>query len=168
MECCNFSHGLCYSVTILVLHTFVDCSKKSNLVCTNQTLLDRKNKCVSSDYKRTWVFELNRNRVLNSILNQGYVEVQPGNEPSEEFLNFEFGSSSAYSNRIILRLVKEGFIKFHGGFAYNRPRIKILLVSESMASPDVSQSISEPDLPPVPAKTTVKKPVFSKAIKDPP
>ena len=58
--CGNFSHAGCYKVKENVTHTCVHCALKAGVACTSDSVLDKKNSCVTSADKRTWVFDLNK------------------------------------------------------------------------------------------------------------
>ena len=68
-----------------------------------------------------------RLRVLKSILNEEFKNVQPGLAADENFLRLRFLLSESYATRLLLHLVKEGAIILYGGFKYDRKRILQLL-----------------------------------------
>ena len=83
---------------------------------------------------------------MYSIFDEEYARVQPGVEPSEEFLKLRFGFSGNYSNRIILNLVKEGFITITiTVFSINRALILqyLELVDKKVRMPVLVDNITE-------------------------
>ena len=119
-NCGNFSHKTCYNSNQRCNHQCIQCLRKKGEKCGNVEIDNHFYK-ESRSYKekQSFVFNLNRKRVLKSILNQEFLTCQPGDNPSIEFLKIRFGYSTQYANRITLNLINEGFIKFFDGFSFN-------------------------------------------------
>ena len=119
-NCGNFSHKTCYNSNQRCNHQCIQClmkkgEKSGNLKIDNHFYKESR----SYKEKQAFVFNLNRKRVLKSILNQEFLTCQPGDNPSIEFLKIRFGYSTQYATRITLNLINEGFIKFFDGFSFN-------------------------------------------------
>ena len=114
--CTNFSHGICYGLPLEAKHTCFSCSKPGATFRNPEIKEHYKKKRRERHDKQSFVFKLNKRRVLKSILNQEFLMCQPGKEPTIEFLKIRFGFSSSYASRNSLQIVNEGFIKFYGGF----------------------------------------------------
>ena len=121
--CGNFSHGICYGLPIEAKHTCFSCSKPGTMFGNPEITEHYKKKHRERHDKQSFVFKLNKRRVLKSILNQEFLLCQPGKEPTIEFLKIRFGFSSSYASRISLQIVNEGFIKFYGGFSFDGGKI---------------------------------------------
>ena len=118
-SCGNFSHKTCYNSNLKSTHQCV-CLIKEGVKCGNPEIDNHfGNKSRSIEENRAFVFNLNRKRVLKSILNQEFLTCQPGSDPSIEFLKIRFGYSTDYATRITLNLLSEGFITISDGFSFN-------------------------------------------------
>ena len=95
VECGNFSHGICYGLYLEDKHTCVTCSKPGSNFKNKDIMEHYKKGNRTHQDKQSFVFKLNKKRVLKSILNQEYLLSQPGKEPSIEFLKIRFGFSGS-------------------------------------------------------------------------
>ena len=118
-SCGNFSHKTCYNSNLKSTHQCV-CLSKEGVKCGNPKIDNHfSKKSRSIEENRAFVFNLNRKRVLKSILNQEFLTCQPGSYPSIEFLKIRFGYPTDYATRITLNLLSEGFITISDGFSFN-------------------------------------------------
>ena len=145
VECSEYAHAVCYGKKTKEIFTCAICSKKQGKK-TGNTMIDAYYEKSHHTYseKQDFVFNLNRRRVLNSILNQEFLCCQPGLEPSSEFLKIRFGFSSSYSAKITVNLIKEGLINVYGGFSFNGGRIiEALGLHEDIDEPETDDILSE-------------------------
>ncbi|XP_023340751.1 uncharacterized protein LOC111710830 isoform X2 [Eurytemora carolleeae] len=97
-SCGNFSHKTCYNSNLKSTHQCV-CLIKEGVKCGNPEIDNHfSNKSRSIEENLAFVFNLNRKRVLKSILNQEFLTCQPGSDPSIEFLKIRFGYSTDYAS----------------------------------------------------------------------
>ena len=141
ISCGEFSHGTCYRAKVSEKFECAGCSIKQGRDCrTHEIDTYYKKKHRSHRDKHDFVFQLNRRRVLKSILNLEFINCQPGKEP--EFMKIRFGFSSSYAAKITLDLVKCGLINIFGGFSFDGGKI----IEELGLHDDLSEDLSEDEI----------------------
>ena len=143
ISCGEFSHGTCYRAKVSEKFECAGCSIKQGRECGKHEIDSYyKKKHRSRKDKHDFVFQLNRRRVLKSILNQEFINCQPGKEPSTEFMKIRFGFSSSYAAKITLDLVKCGLINIFGEFSFDGGKI----IEELGLHDDLSEDLSEDEI----------------------